>query len=48
MRLNSFKRCLTNLIDNGLSYGKKIEILAKKTLNKIIILIDDNGPGIPE
>ena len=48
MRLNSFKRCLTNLIDNGLSYGKKIEIFAKKTLNKIIILIDDNGPGIPE
>ena len=47
-RLNSFKRCLTNLIDNGLSYGKKIEIFAKKTLNKIIILIDDNGPGIPE
>ena len=22
MRLNSFKRCLMNLIDNGLSYGK--------------------------
>ena len=26
MRLNSFKRCLMNLIDNGLSYGKKVEI----------------------
>ncbi len=48
MRLNSFKRCLINLIDNGLSYGKKIEIFAKKTVNNIIILIDDNGPGIPE
>jgi len=48
MRLNSFKRCLINLIDNGLSYGKKIEIFAKKTVDNIIILIDDNGPGIPE
>ena len=37
-----------NLIDNGLSYGKKVEILIKKTLNNITIFIDDDGPGIPE
>ena len=48
MRLNSFKRCLINLIDNGLSYGKKIEIFAQKTVSNIIIFIDDNGPGISE
>ena len=48
MRLNSFKRCLINLIDNGLAYGKKVEIFAKKTVNNIIIFVDDNGPGIPE
>ena len=48
IRPNSIKRCLTNLIDNGLSYGKKIEIFAKKTVNNIIIFIDDDGPGIPE
>ena len=48
MRLNSFKRCIMNLIDNGLSYGKKVEILAKKTLHNIIIFVDDDGPGIPE
>jgi len=48
MRLNSIKRCLMNLIDNGLSYGKKVEILAKKTLSTIIIFVDDDGPGIPE
>jgi len=48
MRLNSFKRCLMNLIDNGLSYGKKVEIFTKKTLSNIIIFIDDDGPGIPE
>ena len=48
MRLNSFKRCIMNLIDNGLSYGKKVEIFSKKTLNNIIIFVDDDGPGIPE
>ena len=48
MRLNSFKRCLMNLIDNGLSYGKKVEIFTKKSLSNIIIFVDDDGPGIPE
>ena len=48
IRPNSIKRCLTNLMDNGLSYGKKVEIFAKKTLNNIIICVDDDGPGIPE
>ena len=48
MRQNSIKRCLINLIDNGLSYGKKIEIFTKKTIKDIIILIDDDGPGIPK
>jgi len=48
IRPNSIKRCLTNLIDNGLSYGKKVEILTKKTISNIIILVEDDGPGIPE
>ena len=48
IRPNSFKRCLTNFIDNGLSYGTKIQITLKKTPNNIIIYIDDDGPGIPE
>ena len=37
-----------NLIDNGLSYGGKIEITSKKIKNNILIYIDDDGPGIPE
>ena len=48
IRLNAIKRCLVNLIDNGLSYGKKVEIFTKKTLSNIIIFVDDDGPGIPE
>ena len=48
VRPNSIKRCLVNLTDNGLAYGKKVEIVAKKTANNIIIFVDDDGPGIPE
>ena len=48
MRPNAIKRCLINLIDNGLSYGEKVEIITKKIINDLVIFIDDNGPGIPE
>ena len=48
IRLNAIKRCLVNLIDNGLSYGKKVEIITKKTVSDFLIFVDDNGPGIPE
>jgi len=48
IRPNSIKRCLTNLIDNGLSYGKKIEISLIKTKKTAVIFVDDDGPGIPE
>jgi len=48
LRPNLIKRCLMNLIDNGLTYGKKVEILTKKTINNIIVFVDDDGPGIPE
>ncbi len=48
MRPNSIKRCLVNLIDNGLSYGEKVNILTKNVTDNVIIMIDDNGPGIPE
>ncbi len=48
LRSNAIKRCLANLIDNGLAYGKKVKILTKKIANNLLIMIDDDGPGIPE
>jgi len=48
MRPNSIKRCLVNLIDNGLSYGKKVKILTKNIPNNVVVMVDDDGPGIPE
>ena len=48
IRPNAIKRCVTNLIDNGLSYGKKVEIFTKKTFSDLLIFVDDDGPGIPK
>ncbi len=48
IRPNSIKRCLINLIDNALAYGKRAEIFSKKSMNAMIVLIDDDGSGIPE
>ena len=48
IRPNSIRRCLSNLIDNGLSYGKKVKITTVKTINSIAIFVDDDGPGIEE
>ena len=47
-RKNLIKRCIINLISNGLSYGDQITIEIKKSMNWAIIIIEDNGPGIPK
>ena len=45
---NLIQRSLNNLIENGLKYAKKIDLHLSKGNNNILIIIDDNGPGIPE
>ena len=46
-RKNALQRCFTNIINNGLTYGKKINVNVQKSSNRVIILFDDDGPGIP-
>ncbi len=47
-RKNLLKRSFNNIIDNGLKYGKIINIKLNKNGKNIFILIEDNGPGIPK
>ena len=44
----ALKRCFENIIQNGLIYGKKVFINVNKGTHRSIILIEDDGPGIPE
>ena len=46
-RKNALQRCFSNIINNGLMYGEKINVFVRKSSNRAIILFDDDGPGIP-
>jgi two-component system osmolarity sensor histidine kinase EnvZ len=48
VRPNSFKRAVTNLVNNGLLYGGVVTITAQRGAEALEILVDDNGTGIPE
>ncbi len=45
---NLIKRSLENIIGNSVKYAKKINLELIKTNNNILIVIDDDGPGIPK
>ena len=47
-RKNLINRCINNLIDNALKYGKNINIELSKKNTNIFVKIEDDGPGIPE
>ena len=47
-RKNALKRCFNNLIQNGLSYGKNVYVSLNKAPNRLSILVEDDGPGIPK
>ena len=46
-RLSALTRCFENIIQNGLTYGEKVYLSLQKGTNRIIINIEDDGPGIP-
>jgi len=47
-RKNLIRRCILNIVENGFAYGDKILIEIKKSLNGVVIIVEDNGPGIPK
>ncbi len=47
-RPTALKRSFENVIQNGLSYGNKVEIDVKKGNKIAVVTIEDDGPGIPE
>jgi len=44
---NAMRRCLYNVIDNALKYGTRCEVRAVEMANRVEIVIDDDGTGIP-
>jgi len=48
VKRNALRRCTTNLIDNALKHGKHVDVTLKRNGASVEILVDDDGPGIPE
>jgi len=48
LRKLAFKRAIINLIDNAFNYGQQVMLSVNKNGDNLVIIIEDNGPGIPE
>ena len=46
-RPSALKRSFENIIQNGIIYGNKIYIEVQKSTNRVLIIFQDDGPGIP-
>ena len=44
---NALRRCLTNLVDNAIKYGRSAEVSIAIENDKVAIRIRDHGGGIP-
>jgi two-component system osmolarity sensor histidine kinase EnvZ len=47
LRPNNLLRALSNLIENAVFYGSQIKISVIEKKTRLLIHIEDNGPGIP-
>ncbi len=47
-RPTALKRSFENIIQNGLTYGDKVDIFIQKGNKRTLVIIEDDGPGIPE
>ncbi|MFN4142599.1 ATP-binding protein [Aestuariivirga sp.] len=44
---NAFGRLLANLIGNAVRYARSVKVTAKVADHMLILMVDDDGPGIP-
>lgn len=45
-RAPALKRCLINLVTNAQKHGEKVEVTLRLSGGQILIIVDDDGPGI--
>ncbi|BCW88587.1 Osmolarity sensor protein EnvZ [Alphaproteobacteria bacterium SO-S41] len=47
VKRNALKRCVVNLVENAIKYGKRTQLAARRDEDYIEIFVEDDGPGIP-
>ena len=48
IRPNAFRRCLANVLSNAVRHAERVSVRASRSRDSIEIVVDDDGPGIPE
>lgn len=48
LKMGAFKRCIGNLVDNATKFADTIAITVTREAKWLKIVVDDNGPGIPD
>ena len=48
LRRGAIRRVLTNLVENARRHGGRIAISAAAEARAVVVLVDDDGPGIPD
>jgi signal transduction histidine kinase len=43
----ALRRCVTNLVDNAVTYGERARLTLSGSEKEIVLAIEDDGPGIP-
>jgi signal transduction histidine kinase len=46
-RPSAIRRAIANLIDNAVKYGRSVQVRIVGEPERIVVVIDDDGPGIP-
>jgi signal transduction histidine kinase len=47
-KAQALKRCLSNILDNSIKYGKSARIIIDDNSERLEVRVLDQGPGIPE
>ena len=48
LRRITIKRAMVNLVENALQYGDKVFLSLAQESDRIVLSVEDDGPGIPE
>ncbi|MDJ0931561.1 ATP-binding protein [Breoghania sp.] len=48
VKASAFRRCLTNLVANAARHGNRVDITGRHQFGWLSIVVEDDGPGIPE
>jgi two-component system osmolarity sensor histidine kinase EnvZ len=47
VRPTAFSRLMANVVGNALRYAERVKVSAKNMEGRLVVYVDDNGPGIP-